>query len=759
MELINNTSKSTRSTSNGMNLGDLWHKCLRRWPWFIVSVALFVILAVVYLRITPKTYTRTASLMVSEEGHGGTSYDLSSSLFSNLAIFKFKNNTDSKANAKKEMLYIQSTEMLEKVVRHLSLNVEYETDGKGHRETLYGSTLPVKVQFLDLPEDKSGNLTLHLGKNITLELAGVETPVKLGDTLQTPYGRIVVTPALAFSEAAFNGMTVYVTHHSVGEAISTCRSRLKATMNEDVPSIIDFTYTDVNIERADDVLNAIFEAYSQVVADNKQLMADELSRLIDERIDLLKDELGDVDDDISTFKRDNSMADIQDIIRRARDKEAETTKKMNGINHQLHLLRYLRKFILNPANFGQVLPSNTGINNSEIEYHIRNHNNKQLDRNDWAASITEESPLVTDLDVEIANIKKALVELIDNTILAQQDQLLEVREEHNKALAELANTPNKATYLVTIERQKKVKEQIYVYLLQKREENELSQAFTAFNTLVVSAPSGSMSPTAPAILPILIAALLIGLLLPLALILLREMMNTKIRNRKDVDGSTVPFIGEIPATKAGERIVVNEGDNSPIGEAFRVVRTNMEFIAEGKGHIAMITSVDPACGKTFVAANLAAAFALKGARTVCVDLDLRQGDLAHYVGRSGQGISAYLNGTTDDWNDLILSVNGHDYLDLIPVGSIPSNPVELLSNPRLKELFDGLRARYDWVIVDCPPVETVADTAIIARQADISVFVVKAGLTERTSVSVIEGYNEEQRYPGMTLLLNGTTAL
>jgi len=366
--------------------------------------------------------------------------------------------------------------------------------------------------------------------------------------------------------------------------------------------------------------------------------------------------------------------------------------------------------------------------------------------------------LVTDLDIEIANIKKAIVELIDNAILAQQDQLLEVRAEREKALAELANTPNMTTYIAAIERQKKVKEQIYVYLLQKREENELSQAFTAFNSLVVSAPTGSLVPSAPKRLLILLVALFIGLLLPLALILLRELMNTKVRNRRDVEGSGLPFLGEIPATKASDNIVVHEADNSPIGEAFRIASTNMEFLAEGNGRVAMITSVDPACGKTFVAANIAAAFALKGTRTVCIDLDLRQGDLSHYVHHNAQGISAYLNGTTNDWRNLIATVDGQDQLDLIPVGTRPSNPVELLSSPRLKELFDALRAEYDWVIVDCPPVETVADAIIIARQADMSVFVVKQDLTERVSLNVIEGYNNEQKYPGIALLLNGASA-
>lgn len=781
----NTVPDPANTNSDSLQFAKMWKFCRRHWLWFLISVLVCMVIAAVYLNVTRPSYTRIASIIVMDDSKNSNSSDMMSNLFSNLSVFKFKSAPDARTSSKKEILFIQSDEILEKVVRRLSLNVNYETDGVFHRETLYGSNLPIMVQFLDLPDNQTCSLTLHIDDDITLETPKASTPIRLGDTVATQFGRIVVTPSLAFSYATNAGMRVYVTHNSIEKAVQSCRSRLSAQIDNEAPSIVDFAYVDYSAERAENVLDTLFAAYVEELIIKRRHAADEMAQLIESRIDLLRDELGDVDNDISTYKRDNSMADIDDIVRRARNKETETSNKINTIKHQIYLLQYLRRFVTNPANFGQVLPSNTGIDNKEIEYHIRNHNDKQIERNDWAASITETSPLVTDLDIEIANTKKAIVELIDNTILAQEAQLKKTNELHDKALGELANTPNKASYLVTVERQKKVKEQIYIYLLQKREENELTQVFIASNSLVVRSPYGPLTPTAPSYKKILLFALFMGLMLPLLYIWLRDLLTTTIRGNKDVVGLDTPLLGEIPFNSQNKRrcklycrrkgdsqtatnLVVRPDEHSSIGEAFRIVRTNMEFphlssesaINNNQSpKVVAVTSVDHACGKTFFAANIAATFALKGIRTICIDLDLRQGALARYASSTGQGISAYLNGTTDNWRKLVVHANGYDDFDIIHVGDTPSYPVELLSSPRLQQLINELRAEYDMVIVDCPPVEVVADTAIIARQADMTVFVVMVGKTEREMLPVIDGYYASQKYPGMTLLLNGAEAV
>ena len=343
----------------------------------------------------------------------------------------------------------------------------------------------------------------------------------------------------------------------------------------------------------------------------------------------------------------------------------------------------------------------------------------------------------------------------------------------------LSSNPKQAKYLLSVERQQKVKEALYLFLLQKREENELSQAFTAYNTRVVTSPTGEMKPTSPDRKRILLAAILVALLVPVIIIYIRENMNTKVRGRKDIEKLTIPFVGEIPLYARPKskwpwkrwfkkkkddaeeyKIVVKPKSRNVINEAFRVVRTNMEFMS-GANHankVIMITSVNPGSGKTFLCMNIATSFAIKEKKVICVDLDMRRASLSDYVGQPKTGISDYLNGKVTDWRDVKVAVEGYEHLEIIPVGTVPPNPAELLFSPRLQQMLDDLRKEYDLIFIDCPPVEIVADASVIAKFADMTVFVIRAGLMEREMLPVVEGYYNDKKFQNMSMLLNGTTA-
>jgi capsular exopolysaccharide synthesis family protein len=335
-----------------------------------------------------------------------------------------------------------------------------------------------------------------------------------------------------------------------------------------------------------------------------------------------------------------------------------------------------------------------------------------------------------------------------------------------------------------------VKEALYLFLLQKREENELSQAFTAYNTRVVTSPTGSMFPTSPKRKVILLGAFLLSLLIPLILIYLREKMNSKVRGRKDIEKLTAPFVGEIPQygkkpkrqwfsliknkletvkekptkeetpKEEAPKILVKPGSRNIINEAFRVVRTNMEFMAgsDATAKVIMLTSANPGSGKTFLTMNIATSFAIKEKRVIAIDLDMRRASLSEYVGKPKQGVSDFLNGSVEHWQDVMVPVEGYDHLSVIPVGTMPPNPAELLFSPRLQQLLDDLRQQYDLIFLDCPPVEIVADASVVAKWADMTVFVIRAGLMERELLPVIEGYYKDKKFNNMSVLLNGTTA-
>ena len=325
------------------------------------------------------------------------------------------------------------------------------------------------------------------------------------------------------------------------------------------------------------------------------------------------------------------------------------------------------------------------------------------------------------------------------------------------------------------ERQQKVKEALYLFLLQKREENELSQAFTAYNTRVVASPGGSNAPIAPNKKMIYLVALILGLAIPFGWFYLKEAMDTSVRGRKDLENLSAPFLGELPSLyrkrklleraritdRAEDRkIVVKPGSRNVINEAFRVVRTNLEFM-QGKNtdsKVLMVTSFNVGSGKTFVSSNLSTALAIKKHKVLIIDLDLRKRSLSVFAGQPKVGVSAYLNGNTDDWQSLVVHQVGGNPLDVLPVGSMPPNPAELLADPRLGRLLSEARTLYDYIILDCPPIEIVTDADVIAPNADITLFIVRAGLLDRSMLSQVERYYTEKRYNNMAILLNGTEA-
>lgn len=326
---------------------------------------------------------------------------------------------------------------------------------------------------------------------------------------------------------------------------------------------------------------------------------------------------------------------------------------------------------------------------------------------------------------------------------------------------------------MSVERQQKVKESLYLFLLQKREENELSQAFTAYNTRVITPPTGSMIPTAPVKKNILLVGFALGLLIPVVIVFLQETLNTRIRGKKDLEGLSIPFVGEIPlygkVRRSGlfrkkvtplteTKVVVKEGSRDVVNEAFRVLRTNLEFVSgeNGMGQVILMTSFNPGSGKTFLTVNIASSLAIKGKKVLVIDGDLRRGSTSVYVGSPHHGLSNYLAGKVQRIEDVIVPASETVRFDVLPVGTIPPNPTELLSGERLQALLADFRTHYDYILIDCPPIELVADTHIIEKYADRTIFVVRAGLLERSMLSELEALYTEHKFKNMAVLLNGT---
>ena len=774
---INNTPQNQQEEV--VQLKDLFYKCISKWYWFVISAVICLGAAVFYVLKTPPLYTRSAEIMIKTNSRG-RSISSDGDPFSELGLFSTNTNVYNEIKA-----IAAKSSMLE-VVKRLNLDMNYSTDGRFHDNVLYGRNLPFVAEIVDIPEQTTASFDVEIDEEGHFVLSnfmragesvekGTSISGAFADTLSTPVGTVVVTPTVNYEAKKYP--TVHVQRSSFRSATSRYSSELSVNLADKMSQVVQLTVNDISIQRAEDILDMVVAVYNENWVADKNQIAVSTSMFINERLGVIEDELSNVDSDISNYKSQNLIPDVKAASSMYMSQSNAINEQIQGLNNELYMTRYIRETLTDESNRNKVLPSNSGISSANIESQISDYNDKILRRNNLVAASSENNPLVVELDNTLNSLRQAIISSVDNQELALSNQINSLSRTERQATARIAANPTQAKYLLSVERQQSVKEALYLYLLQKREENELSQAFTAYNTRIIDPPTGSMRPTAPRKSMIYLLALLLGLFLPLAAIYLMEVLNTKVRGKKDVKDVVLPFAGEIPLTEEGMKgnkkylralrmqkkidqkreILVKSGSRDTINEAFRVLRTNVEFMMKNKdANVVAFTSFNPGSGKSFISMNLAVALAIKGRKVLVIDCDLRHASLSTYVGSPHKGISNYLSGQTDDFASLICPVPGYDTLSVFPVGIIPPNPTELVADERFKQVIAKLKGEYDYVFLDCPPIEIVADTQIIGESADRTLFVIRAGLCERSMLSELNSLYEENKYNNLALILNGT---
>lgn len=754
-----------------IRIQDLWSMFVPKWYWFAISLFITLTIAVLYLLSTPPIYTRTAAILVKDNSKSSSSTSAMND-FSDLGIFK------SNTNINNELLTLKSPTLMTEVVNRLGLNETF-TIRKGLKNVDLYKVSPVTITFCDKTEVPLSFTIKFSSKEAfaisELEISGEDIgetlSAQMGDSIQTSAGIMIVSPTQEFTDA-FIGTSIRYVRGSVCAAVDTYSNALVAELGNKDATIINLSINDTSIRKAEDILNTLIEVYNENWIRDKNQIAVSTSQFISDRLGVIESELGHVDENISSYKSEHLLPDVQAASSLYMAQSAENNKELSTLNNQLSTAQYIRRE-LNTKQLDQTLPANSGIVSANIETQISEYNNLVLDRNRLIANSSEKNPLVKNMASSLQSMQRTIIQSVDNLIVSLNTQIRSLRRQEEATTNRLASNPNQAKYLLSVERQQKVKEELYLYLLQKREENELSQAFTAYNTRLTTAPRGSMFPTAPRKMNILLVAFAVGLLVPAVGIFMKENMNTKVRGRKDLENLSIPFIGEIPQYSGTKKkwwefkhrkrqdmkiIVVNEGNRNIINEAFRVLRSNMDFMAskDNNQHVFVLTSFNPGSGKSFLAINIAISFAIKKKKILVIDGDLRHRTVSSYVDSPNKGLSDYLNNQIEDWKEIIVSYKGYTNLHILPIGTIPPNPTELLEDSKLSMLIEALRPEYDYIFIDCPPVDIVADAQIIEKWADRTIFVVRSGLLDRSMLSELENMYTGKRFKNLSMILNGT---
>ena len=781
MDEIQKNSMMADEEAAGYDFRQMFILCLSHWRWYVATVAVALLVAAFYIKMTQPTYKREASIMVLD---GSQESSALGKLLEDITDMGF--SFSDKANVNNVIAAIQSPDVMVEVVKMLGIDVSYFEPGTFYDATLYGKTLPVTVAFRDVADDETASLSLKLLGDGNVEMADFvkdgralrSEPLqcRVGQAVHTPLGVLTIMPTDNYS-AARKGAHIEVRKSDMNSATGHFLGGLSVAIADKKSTILNLTYTDVSTKRAEDILNAVINIYNEVWVKNRSRVSDSTSKFIDERLAIIERELDDVDTDIANYKSKNLMPDVEKAYTLSMERADKNSAILLDLNTRLSVAKYIRNYIVDKANTNQLIPVDLGIDNEKIDEQVKAFNDLQLERNKMIANSGSDNPMVRDMDKSLAQIRRAIIYSMNNMIMSLSTRISHLENDEQKTNTNISASPTQAKVLLSVERQQKVKEALYLFLLQKREENELARSFTANNTQVIKSPTGSNAPIAPRTAIIMLIGLVVGLALPTGVIYLLDISNMTIRGRKDVEaGVTVPLLGEIPhvgkvrrgldqfrvsfgsaqGVDGGCKVVVEEGNHDAVNEAFRILRANFEFMAPrgGAGCVTMFTSFDAGSGKTFLAMNMGVSLALQGKRVLIVDGDLRRATLSSFVGRPHNGLGGWLKSPDGDASRLVHHYSKCSGLDILPAGAIPPNPSELLSGGAMGQLLSGLRSLYDYVLVDCPPVNRVADAALVAPFADSTLFVVRVGLTSRASLADVEKLYLSSRLKDLSLVVN-----
>lgn len=756
---------------SGFNLAALWKIVVLHWYWIVLSTIVALGAAFGYLKYTRPVYASNMKILVKDEDSRSRMYRGGQLALESMGVISNSNGFDN------ELEILTSSNISQRVIKSLKLYVSYELDGRLRNHELYKNN----PYIVDMPENQLVDLHSLIQLKIDRQGDGVhvageiyvprskepilfERSVKeLPGSFNTPVGTITLqrNPGVG---AELPEQAMYATIMPLEYAAKAYGSRLSVSASSKTTTVAVLNYLDTQPERAIDYLNELFRSYNEDANEDKNEVALKTEEFLKNRISAIREELDATESNLESYKKKNELINLTNDASNALNKLTEYQKEQVELETQLNLVTALLDYVDDPRNAFNVVPSNLGLKDADMSNLLNKYNDYVLQRNRLLKSSSPENPYVKRLTAQLEEmwptIRLSLKSVREN-ILTQKRS---AEDQYNLFSRRVGEVPTQERSLNNIIRQQEIKVELYLMLLQKREENYISLNSTAAKARVIDDPrsTGKVSPKTKVIL---LGALVLGLCFPVGLIYLLGLLRYRIEGREDVEMLTkIPVLADIPlAPKSldGElSLAVRENSNDMMEEAFRGLRTNLRFILSEKENVIACTSCIPGEGKTFVSTNLAMSLALLGKRVIIVGLDIRKPRLVKLFGLSSdhRGITTFLSSNSGDFQDLDKQIHHavlNPNLDVLPAGVIPPNPGELISREQLDHAIALLREHYDYVIVDTPPVGLVSDTLSAARVADMTIMVCRADYSPRNNFQLINALHHDNKMPKITLVLNG----
>lgn len=744
---------SKNEEENESSLVEIFWKYIRYWKWIVLGVAVALLVAGIYLYFATPVYKVTSSVILKDVQSAQKTPALGT--LDELALLGAVNNVEDEAFVMKSKAVVQA------VVDRLDLHTSYIVAGRIKDTDLYTQS-PVIVamersELDNLKEDIELEMAMVSASSVRVKslMPGLSVDTvftSLPALLHTSYGNISFTRREGVKP---DYRKLLVTIRRPEAVIRACRANLDIQQANRQSSVLNLAYNTPYPTIGRDFLNTVIEEYNNQAIEDKNMEALNTQKFINERIAIIDKELSEAEQNVEEYKRSQGLTDLQADLARTMQMSSQYEQQLVEVESQLSIVKSLRDYVNNPANVDQPIPVNIGIEDPTLNATISEYNRLLLQRQRLAQSVTPDNPVMRKLEDEIAGLRTSINSSISSVLQGLTTRRRDLMNQSNLYSGRIGSMPTQEREFIDLSREQQIKANLFLMLLQKREENALALAAVANKAKVLDEATVEEK-VAPRMPLILAAALLLGLLLPGVIIYVVSLFQYRIESRADVEKiAKVPLLAEIPRYEEDENIAITKDDRSSIAEAFRMLRTSLMLALGGDKKVVVFTSTVSGEGKTFVAINTALSLALLNRKVLLVELDLRIPRVRQYIHLEAKsGITNYLSGLEDDIEQLVVPSGINEHLDVLPSGSIPPNPAELLTHPTLDQAIARLCERYDYIVIDSPPVSQVADTLIINRVSDATVYVCRAGYSSKNSLRFANDLMEEGRLKNMLLVVN-----
>ena len=758
----------------------IYTNLILNWKWFVLSLIVCLGLGYLYLRYATPAYQASTKVLIKDDDDSKRRGSLGSSMIQSAANLGFMSNSNGIDN---EIEILSAHDLAQLAVHDMKIYVNY------YHKSAFKDPLVYKEQEvsvdLDLPHLKKLNAPIKLSiekegtkyhvkgtYNLPIDAFSFEKETsefektfdRLPATISTRVGTLTFTPSKIYKLE--DGEVLKAVIVSPEMAAKQYTKNLTVSQTSKTTTIAELVLNDENPQRALDYLNTLLKVYNRQANEDKNEIAYRTEQFINNRLQKINAELGNTEGQLESYKKRNKVIEMKLNATATIANSDAYAQKLQDANTQVELLNELGKYMNEPGNKYQPIPSNVGLTDESSTELINQYNKIALDRNNALHAASETSPTVTPLTAQLDALTTSIKRAMRQAKLGMEIQRNSIAKQAAEYAGQIGNSPEQERVLTQIGRQQEVKSGLYLMLLEKREENSISLAATADKGKIIDAPSfiGKVSPKSSIIMLI---ALVLGLAIPAGILFLIEFFKYKIEGHEDVIKLTqIPVIADIPvasdaAKKEGKAdIVVHQNVNNLMEEIFRGLRTNIQFMLKSDEKVMMFTSSTSGEGKTFVASNIGISLALLGKKVIMVGLDIRKPRLAELfqIDNHHNGITNLIVRDHNSWEDIqnqILSSGVNSKLDLLMAGPVPPNPGELVTRASLDDIINQLKQHYDYIILDTAPVGLVNDSLQLGRLADLCVYVCRADYTPKASFGMINGLNAEKKLPNMCMVLNG----